>query len=113
MFARRALDTPLDRLHAHRAAARAAVVLRQAGQALAALKTHGTQAMLVGSLARGQFRMNSDVDFLVTEAGRLSEGQIYGLISDHVRNAAFDLNFAWRMTPEALALMHADARRRA
>jgi predicted nucleotidyltransferase len=113
MFARRVRNTPLDRLHARRAAARGVIVLRQAEQALAALKTHGTNAELVGSLARGQFRMNSDVDFLVDEPGTLTEGQIYGLISDHLRDAPFDVNFAWRMTPTALAVMRANARSRA
>ena len=111
MLTRRPLDSPLDHLQARRAAARRAVALQQAESALAALGAQGARAELVGSLARGQFRLNSDVDFLVMEQGPLSQGQIYGIISDHLRDAAFDVIYASRMTPTGLATMLDDAKR--
>lgn len=105
----RATDTPLDRLLARRAAHRLAAVLPEAMATLAALSAAGSNVALVGSLARGTFGLNSDVDFLIVDRGPLSDTQIFNIVCDHLKAAPFDLVFADRLSPISLGLMRRDA----
>jgi predicted nucleotidyltransferase len=60
--------SPIDRILAARApdiAAREAKARARADMALAALEKAGISAWIVGSLARGNFGLHSDVDFVV------------------------------------------------
>ena len=102
-------DTLLDRLLARRADARRAVVEPQVIAALGALRAVGAEVELVGSFARGEFRLNSDVDFLVTSPGGLSETQIFNTVCDHLKAASFDLLFANRLSQSSLDFMRRDA----
>lgn len=105
----RVRDTPLDHLLARRAAERRKVVVSQVDQAIAALRAAGVDAEVVGSLARGEFRADSDVDILVHGVGRLSETQVFSLICDHLKAAPFDLIFADRLSRSSLEIMRQDA----
>lgn len=78
--------------------------------AIDTLRLAGTEVSLVGSLARGDFRVNSDVDLLVMHRGLLTETQIFNVICDHLKASAFDLVFADQMAPESLELMRGNAR---
>lgn len=104
-----ALDSRLDRLLASRADDRRRRVEPQVRAALAALSAAGAEVELFGSFARGEFRMNSDVDFLVVRRGPLQETQIFNTICDHLKAAPFDLVFADRLAPGSLELMRRDA----
>ena len=55
----------LAELDAQRAACRRQEAVARARQALEVLKERGVEAVVVGSLARGDFGLRSDVDFLV------------------------------------------------
>jgi predicted nucleotidyltransferase len=113
MIAVRPLATRLDHLLARRAEARRRLVEPQAVAAIAALRLAGAEVELVGSLARGEFRVNSDVDFLVLARGLLSETLIFTTICDHLKAASFDLVFADRLAPVSLEVMRRNARPRA
>ena len=67
---------------------------------------------MVGSLARGDFKIQSDVDFLISDKGPLSELDVFNITSDHLKDAPFDLVFADKLKPENLELMRSDAHRR-
>ena len=53
-----------------RLAARKELALACAARALELLSSHGVEVGLVGSLARGDFKLHSDVDFLVKRLPR-------------------------------------------
>ncbi len=90
-----------ERTQRRRIAAEAA-----AARALAALRPKGIDIRVFGSLARGDFRVHSDVDFLV-----------YGPIDSHIRSAVesgvaaaigdselpYDILYLDDMTPEQAA----------
>lgn len=109
MIAARPLANRLDHLLARRAGARRRLVEPQALAAIAALRLAGAEVELVGSLARGDFRVNSDVDFLVLARGPLSETLIFTTICDHLKAASFDLVFADRLAPASLEVMRRNA----
>lgn len=113
MATARTRDTRLDHLLAHRADERRRLVVPQVAAAIDALRLAGTEVSLVGSLARGDFRVNSDVDLLVMNRGILTETQIFNVICDHLKASAFDLAFADQMAPESVELMRTNARVRA
>ncbi len=110
MLTARTPDSPLDDLLARRAADRRRVVEPQVRAALAALQSAGVEAELIGSYARGEFRLGSDVDFLVIYRGPMSEAEIFAMICDHLKAASFDLVFADRLAPATIELMRLDAR---
>lgn len=76
------------------------------------MRAAGVEVEVVGSLARGEFRADSDVDILVHGVGHLSETQVFSLICDHLKAAPFDLVFADRLSRSSLELMRRDARGR-
>lgn len=102
-------NSRLDHLLDRRASEKLLAVGSQVETALAKLRQAGVQVEVVGSMSRGDFRLHSDVDFLITDKARLSETEIYNSISDHLKGAGFDLVFSDRLSPHTLALMRADA----
>jgi predicted nucleotidyltransferase len=97
--------TPLEQHLLRRTQQREALARAQAEGALAALRQRLVAARLVGSLARGRFLLHSDVDLLIEDRAGLSDGEIYDVVSDHIRDVPFDLVFADYLVPETLALI--------
>lgn len=85
--------------------------LELAGRAMRALHRAGISARVVGSLAKGTFRANSNVDFLVEARGWRSESRILGIVEESMQGFPFDVTFADRAAPRLLAMMREEARR--
>ena len=102
----------LDRLLDARACEKLATVEPQVECVLKKLREAGAHVEIVGSLARGDFKIHSDVDFLVSDKGPLSELDVFNITSDHLKEAPFDLVFADKLKPVNLELMRSDAHRR-
>jgi predicted nucleotidyltransferase len=64
----------------------------------------------VGSLAKGKFRADSDVDFLVEDRAGLTESRIVGIVERSMAGFPFDVAFAERMDPRLLAIVRKEAR---
>lgn len=101
----------LARLLAGRALERKRRALVFAGRTLDALRKEGVRASVIGSLAKGKFRADSDVDFLVEERAGLSEPRILGIVEAAMGRFPFDVTFAERADPRLLAMMREEARR--
>lgn len=97
-------------LHA-RGEARRQLAMRLAATALRRLKSAGVTAAVVGSLARGAFRPDSDVDFLIEQRGGLSESRITDLVASAMQGFPFDVVFAERADPSLLRFLRAEAQR--
>lgn len=102
-------NTRLDELLSLRAQERRKAVTPQVDATLAALRAAGVQVEVFGSYARGEFRVNSDVDFLVLDKGPMTQTQVFGVVYDHLSLAKFDLVFADRTQPQTVALMREDS----
>lgn len=77
----------LAELDARRAAQRRQVAIQRAREVLALLEGRGIEGKVVGSLGRGDFRADSDVDFLILSLARPEdryavEGEIIPLMGD-------------------------------
>ena len=97
-------------LHA-RGEARRQLATRLAAFALRRLKNAGVTAAVVGSLARGALRPDSDVDFLIEQRGGLSESRITDLVASAMQGFPFDVVFAERVDPSLLRFLRAEAQR--
>ena len=102
-------NTRLDHLLSLRAQERLKAVTPQVDATLAALRAAGAQVEVFGSYARGEFRVNSDVDFLVLDMGPMTQTQVFGIVYDHLSLARFDLVFADHTQPQTIALMREDS----
>jgi len=83
--------TRMERLIANRIEERRAKALAAAERVLDLLRRHGVEARLVGSLARGDFDLASDVDFLVLTC---PESLRYGLeaeVEEEMTGLPFDV----------------------
>jgi predicted nucleotidyltransferase len=105
-------NSRLDRLLDSRASEKLTTVGPQVECVLKKLREAGADVEIVGSLARGDFKIHSDVDFLISDKGSLSEVDVFNITSDHLKDAPFDLVFADKLKPRNLALMRSDANRR-
>lgn len=106
-----AARTRIGRLLRARGEARRRSALRLASAALRALAGAGVKARLVGSLPKGTFRADSDVDFLVESRGRMSESDVIALLEAAMHDMPFDVVFAERADPALLELMRKEAKR--
>lgn len=97
-------------LHA-RGLARQSEALALAKATLRNLREAGVSARIVGSLAKGNLRTDSDVDYLIEDRGGLPESRISSLIEAAMRGFPFDVVFADRADPVLLRLMREEARR--
>ena len=102
-------NTRLDQLLSLRAQERLKAVTPQVDATLAALRAAGVQVEVFGSYARGEFRVNSDVDFLVLDQGPMTQTQVFRIVFDHLSLARFDLVFADPTQPQTVALMREDS----
>lgn len=100
----------LGRLLAGRALERRRRALALAGRTLGALRRQGAVARIVGSLAKGNFRADSDVDYLVEDRGGLAESRITAIVEASMKGFPFDVAFADRADPRLLELMREEAR---
>ena len=81
----------LERLSHDRASDRRSLAIARAQAASAALAELGVKARIVGSLASGQFRPGSDIDFLITECPRHLKYGIEGIVEDCLEGLPFDV----------------------
>lgn len=102
--------TRIERLFAARAEARRGEALRLAAGALRALRKAGVRGRIVGSLAKGGFRVDSDVDFLIEDRGRLGESRVAAIIEAAMGDFPFDVVYAERVDPVLLRAMREEAR---
>jgi predicted nucleotidyltransferase len=102
-------SSPLGRLFARRATERRDRALELGGRTLEALRRSGVSARIVGSLARGGFRADSDVDFLVENRGGLPESRILGMVEASMKGFPADVMFAERADSRLLAMMREEA----
>jgi DNA-binding XRE family transcriptional regulator/predicted nucleotidyltransferase len=101
----------IEALFARRAAGRRRRAMALAGRALARLRASGVKAIVVGSLAAGRFRADSDVDLLVEDRGALSESRILDIVEAEMEGFPFDVTFAERADRTLAAAMRNEARR--
>jgi predicted nucleotidyltransferase len=92
-------SSKIGRLLAQRAMTRRKQAEALARSTLARLRALGVEARLVGSLASGRFRLDSDVDYLIENAGRLSEARIVAEIERSMKGFPFDAIFPNRVAP--------------
>jgi predicted nucleotidyltransferase len=101
----------LDDLLAADTKERAAKARRVARRALAALAARGVEARLVGSLARGDFMLHSDVDILVVRCPEELRYQIEGLVEDRMEGLPFDVVYLDEVAPERRAKLESEGLR--
>jgi len=109
--ARPGAGSRIGRLLAARGRARGQQARALAQATLRKLRKAGVSARIVGSLAKGSLRTDSDVDYLIEDRGGLPESRISGLIEAAMRGFPFDVVFADRADPVLLRLMREEARR--
>ncbi len=102
-------SSQLGRLFARRATERRDRALELAGRTLDALRRSGVSVRVVGSLARGGFRADSDVDFLIENRGGLAESRILGMVEASMKGFPADVTFAERVDARLLAMMREEA----
>lgn len=105
-------NSRLDRLLDSRALEKLVSVTPQVDLALWQLRKAGVQVDVVGSVARGEFRSHSDIDFFVSEKGPLSEVEVFNLIAENVKATPFDIVFAERLSMQSQKLMRDDSQPR-
>lgn len=101
----------IGRLFRARGQARRREALRLAAAALRELRRAGVTARLVGSLAKGALRADSDVDYLIENRGGLPESRVSDLIEAAMQGFPFDVVFAERADPVLLRHMREEAKR--
>lgn len=89
---------------------RRARALALAQATLRLLAARGMRARVVGSLAKGGFRADSDVDFLIEGRGRVPPRDVIGIIESAMKGFPFDVIFSDRADPKLLALIREEAR---
>lgn len=94
-----------DAVDTHTAIARA----RAAADAVARI---GVATLVTGSLARGEFRLGSDVDFLVTRCPRHLKYAIEGIVEDCLEGLRFDVIYLDEI-PDAKRAWFLDGAKRA
>ena len=101
--------TPLDELLARDARAMAAEARVAARRALVELRDRGVSAKLVGSLARGDFMLHSDIDILVLSCPPGLRYAIEGMVEEAVEGRPFDVVYLDEVRPERRARLLAEA----
>jgi len=66
---------------------------------------------IVGSLSKGGFRADSDVDYLIENRGGVAESRVMAIAEATMQGFPFDVTFADRADPKLLAMMREEARR--
>ena len=100
--------TRLDRVLDRRATVMRDMIGPHVDRALNQLRGSGVVVELCGSYARGEFRSHSDVDFLIIDKGKLTETDIFIIVSDHLRDVSFDIVYLEHLPPETAKLFLLD-----
>ena len=74
-----------------RRAQREKTARHRAARVLWALRKKGVRGTVIGSLAQGQFRLHSDVDFLITKCPRASKYAVENDVEDLMEGMPFDV----------------------
>jgi len=104
-------ESRLGRLLRARGKARERTALHLALLTLRRLRAAGVSARVVGSLAKGAFRADSDVDYLIEDRAGLPESRITDLIESAMEGFPFDVLYAERADPELLKIIREEAKR--
>ncbi len=73
-----------------------------ARRAAAELQRRGVDVVVSGSLARGTFDLESDVDFVVLKCPRHLKYAIEGIVEDELRGIPFDVVYQEEIPPSKL-----------
>lgn len=103
-------DSRLARVLTTAALTRRARALALAQATLRLLAARGIRARVAGSLAKGTFRADSDVDFLIERRGRVPPRDVIGIIESSMKGFPFDVIFSDRADPKLLRLIREEAR---
>jgi len=103
-------DSRLARVLTTAALPRRARALALAQAILRLLAARGMRARVAGSLAKGTFRADSDVDFLIEKRGRVPPRDVIGIIESSMKGFPFDVIFSDHADPKLLALIREEAR---
>jgi predicted nucleotidyltransferase len=101
--------TLLDELLTQDARAMAAEARVAAHRALDELRAKGVEAKLVGSLARGDFLLHSDIDILILRCPPGLRYALEGLVEEAVQGRTFDVLYLDEVRPERRARLLAEA----
>ena len=101
--------TSLEELLAADARERAARARVAAARALARLQEHGVAAKLVGSLARGDFMLHSDIDLLVTACPPELRYRLEGQVEEALGGWPFDVIYLDEVAPARRGKLLAEA----
>jgi predicted nucleotidyltransferase len=82
--------------------ARQVAAVERAAQAIRILSARGVKMMIFGSLARGDVRLDSDVDFMVMECPRDLIYAFEGTVEDCMQDIPFDVVYYWEVAPHRL-----------
>jgi len=77
----------------------------RASAALGAMAVRGIDALVFGSLARGEFRPGSDIDFLVVVCPKAWKYRIESVVEDILRDIPFDVIYQDETPAAKLSLM--------
>jgi predicted nucleotidyltransferase len=97
-------------LTARRTAERERLAWARAALVIERLGALGIEARVVGSLARGDFRLHSDVDFLILACPPELKYRIEALVEDLMEGLPFDCIYLDEVRPERRARLLEEAR---
>jgi len=101
----------LDEILATHTNARTARARKAAAKALRALGRLGVDARLIGSLARGDHRLHSDVDILILHCPDKLRYRIEGLVEDALGGLPFDVVYLDEVAPARRAVLEREGLR--
>lgn len=81
---------------------RRVAAVERAAEAIRILSTRGVKMKIFGSLARGDFGLDSDVDFMVMECPQDLIYAFEGTVEDCMRDIPFDVVYYWEVAPHRL-----------
>jgi predicted nucleotidyltransferase len=101
----------IDSIIGERTARRLDTAVARVDPLLRDLRLHGIDIVVIGSLARGEFKSHSDVDFLVRGAlDRPGRAKVERAVAAAMRGSGipYDLIYAADLTPERLTEFERD-----
>lgn len=101
----------LDELLTRHTQERAAKARTAAARALRALGRLGVEARLIGSLARGDHRLHSDIDILIVRCPDELRYRIEGLVEDALGGLPFDVVYLDEVAPARRAVLEREGLR--
>lgn len=110
MMAAPGANSRIARLLRSRGLARRGEALALAQATLRKLRKAGVSTRIFGSLAKGKFRADSGVNYLIEDRGGLPESRVIDLIETTMREFPFDAVFADRVDPILLKFMREEAK---